>query len=162
MRIDQRLGAAAEVNLPHGADDDPMAVALDDFLDSAVDDGKRVLKPRGARGELAPLGAFVAGAAPDPAAARELIRDVLMACVENVDAKVPLTLDDRPRRLTQTSMVGGSSERDIAEVTVSPVLPSPEPAVITLTPPTRCRIAALNVAGSAPWAETCRSAIVIA
>src|SRR5208282_41514 len=49
-------------------------------------------------------------------------------------------------RLTQTSMVGGSSESETAEVTVSPVLASPEPAVITLTPPTRCRIASLKVA----------------
>src|SRR4029077_14748728 len=65
-------------------------------------------------------------------------------------------------RLTQTSMVGGSSEGEIAEVAVSPVLTSPEPAVITLTPPMRCRIACLNVASSWAAVGIFRSAIVIA
>jgi hypothetical protein len=99
-----------------------------------------------------PLGAVVAGAALDPAAPHESIRDVLMARIQNVDAIVPLALvtgQAEALRLTQTSMVGGSSDSEIAEVTVSPVRASPAPAVITLTPPTRCRIASLNVAGSA-------------
>src|SRR5271166_5726129 len=64
-------------------------------------------------------------------------------------------------RLTQTSMVGGSNDIEIAEVTVNPVLASPEPAVITLTPPTRRRIAALNVASSTAWVWICRTVIVI-
>ena len=47
-----------------------------------------------------------------------------MAGVEDVDAIMTLTLDDGPVRrvatLTQTSMVGGSSESESADVAVLP------------------------------------------
>ena len=74
--VDQRLGAAAEVNPLHGADDDPVAVAFDDFLDRAIDDGERVLEAPGAGGELPPSRAFVARRALDPAAPGEPIRQI--------------------------------------------------------------------------------------
>ena len=45
-----------------------------------------------------PSVAVVAGAALDPAAPHESIRDVLMARIQNVDAIVPLALDDGPGR----------------------------------------------------------------
>ncbi len=52
-------------------------------------------------------------------------------------------------RLTQTSMVGGSTESDKAEVAVSPTRSSPLPAVTTTTPPTRRRIACFSRPASA-------------
>ena len=128
VAVDQGLGAAAEVNRLDRADDNPMAVAPDDFLDHAINDGESVLQARGAGGELTPSGAFIARAARDAAAPGESIRNLLMARVENADAIVALALDDRPGRalrLTQTSMVGASTESEMAVVTVSPVLASP-------------------------------------
>ena len=94
--VDQSLAAAAKVNPFDGADDDPVAVALDDFLDRAVDDGERVLEAPGARGELAPSRAFVASRPVDPAASGEPVRQILVARVEDVDAIVALALDDGP------------------------------------------------------------------
>lgn len=43
-----------------------------------------------------------------------------------------------------TMMVGGSTDSEVAEVTVIPVRSSPSPAVTTQTPLTRCRIASRN------------------
>src|SRR5579883_1301382 len=64
-------------------------------------------------------------------------------------------------RLTQINIVGGSTDSEIAEVTVSPVRLSSTPAVITLTPPARCRIASRNVPTSSGGVGICRKAIVI-
>ncbi|MCY1381157.1 hypothetical protein D9M69_690330 [compost metagenome] len=44
-------------------------------------------------------------------------------------------------RLMLTIIVGGSTERAVADVTVAPVRSSPTPAVMTETPPERLRIA---------------------
>ena len=60
MPIKQSLAAAAKVNPFNGADDDPVAMTFDAFLNGAIDDGERVFKAPSARGESAPLRAFVA------------------------------------------------------------------------------------------------------
>jgi hypothetical protein len=70
MPVDQSLTAAANVDPFDGADDDPVTVALDDFLDSAIDDGERVLEPPRARRELAPSRAFIAVGPVNSAASR--------------------------------------------------------------------------------------------
>src|SRR5258708_28784143 len=82
MPVDQGLAAAAKVNPLDGADDDPVAVAFDDFLNSAIDDGERVLEAPGAGGELAPSRAFVASRSVDSAASGEPVRQILMARAE--------------------------------------------------------------------------------
>src|SRR5258707_5467007 len=48
---------------------------------------------------------------------------------------------DDDSRLMLTIRVGGSTDSDDTEVTVIPVISLPRPAVITLTPPTRWRMA---------------------
>ena len=53
MPVDQGF-SAAKVNPFDGADDDPMAMAFDDFLNSTIDDGESVLEAPRAGGELAP------------------------------------------------------------------------------------------------------------
>jgi len=82
----------------HPAEDDGVAVPLDDFLDSAIDDGESVLETRGAGCELPPPGAFVARGPLDSVPPGELIGNLPVAGVENVDAIVALAPDDRPRR----------------------------------------------------------------
>ena len=77
-----------------GADDDPVAMAFDDFLDGAIDDGEREIEAPGASGELAPSRAFVAGRPFDSVTTGESIRHILVARVEDVDAIVALALDD--------------------------------------------------------------------
>ena len=96
MPVDQSLAAAAKVNPFDGADDDPVAVAFDDFLDGAIDDGERVLEAPRAGGELAPSRAFVASRPVNPVATGEPVRQILVARVEDVDAIVALALDDGP------------------------------------------------------------------
>src|SRR5258708_23265592 len=44
-------------------------------------------------------------------------------------------------RLMLTSRVGGSTDSEVTEVTVMPVMSLPRPAVMTLTPPVRWRMA---------------------
>jgi hypothetical protein len=92
----QSLAAAAEVNPFDGADDDPVAMAFDDFLDGAIDDRERVLEAPSAGGELAPSRTFVARRPVNPAAPGEPVRQILVARVEYVDAIVALALDDGP------------------------------------------------------------------
>ncbi len=63
MPVDQSLAAAAKVDPFDGADNDRVAVALDDFLDGAIDDSERVFEaPKASQlaGKLAPSRAFVA------------------------------------------------------------------------------------------------------
>ena len=76
MPVDQSLAAAAKVNPFDGADDDRVAVAFDDFLNRAIDDGERVLKAPGASRELAPSRAFVASRTLNPAASGEPVRQI--------------------------------------------------------------------------------------
>ena len=64
MPVDQRLAAAAKVYPFDGADDDPVAMAFDDFLDCAIDDGERVLETPRARRKLAPSRFTVVSKAP--------------------------------------------------------------------------------------------------
>ena len=48
---------------------------------------------------------------------------------------------DEAERLTLTISEGGSTDSEVTEVTVMPVISSPRPAVMTLTPPLKWRIA---------------------
>src|SRR3954465_3343357 len=48
---------------------------------------------------------------------------------------------DEASRLMLTSRVGGSTDSEVTEVTVMPVMSLPRPAVMTLTPPVRWRMA---------------------
>src|SRR6202000_3567165 len=48
---------------------------------------------------------------------------------------------DEASRLTLTIRVGGSTDSDETDVTVMPVISLPRPAVMTLTPPARWRMA---------------------
>src|ERR1700722_2133830 len=98
MAVDERFGAGAELNRPDGANNDSVAMSLDDLLDSTVDHSERLLEAERARSELAPTRAFIALDALDAAASGEAIRDSLMARVENVDAIMALALDDWPSR----------------------------------------------------------------
>ena len=59
---------------------------------------------------------------------------------------------DDDSRLMLTISVGGSTDSDDTEVTVMPVMSLPRPAVITLTPPARWRMAPRKSSG-----ETSRS-----
>src|SRR5580692_8560320 len=60
-------------------------------------------------------------------------------------------------RLTQTIMVGGSSDSEVADVAVRPVLSSPIPAVMTLTPPAIWRIASRSDGVAARGEEAANS-----
>lgn len=72
-------------------------MAFNDFLNGAIDDGERVLKAPSAGGELAPSRASVASRPVDSVTTGESVRQTPVARVEDVDAIVPLALDDRPR-----------------------------------------------------------------
>ena len=54
MAVHQSLAAGADVNRLNGANDDAVAVPLEDLFDRAIDNCERVLEAPGARGELAP------------------------------------------------------------------------------------------------------------
>src|SRR5690348_14692393 len=65
---------------------------------------------------------------------------------------------DEAARLTLTISDGGSTESDDTEVTVIPEISLPRPAVMTLTPPVRWRIAPRNSsAATAGSIETLRT-----
>jgi hypothetical protein len=62
---------------------------------------------------------------------------------------MPLQQHDEDSRLMLTTSDGGSTDSDDTDVTVIPEISLPEPAVITLTPPARRRIAVRKSAGEA-------------
>src|ERR1700722_2539823 len=61
---------------------------------------------------------------------------------------------DEDSRLMLTMRVGGSIDSDDTDVTVMPVMSLPRPAVITLTAPTRWRIAPRKSSGDASGASS--------
>src|SRR3954451_12007465 len=58
---------------------------------------------------------------------------------------------DEADRLMATIKVGGSTDSDETEDTVMPEMSWPCPTVMTLTPPTSCRIAPRKSAGEMSW-----------
>ena len=56
MSIEQRLLARADFDVLHPADYDCVAVALDELLDRAIDNGEGVGETPGASGQSAPYG----------------------------------------------------------------------------------------------------------
>src|SRR5689334_7996669 len=87
-----------DTDAAHGADDDGMAVSVDELLDLAVDGGERALQRQRAGEQAAPARILVARDALDTASPGEAVGDGVLVVGEDVHAVVSVTADDGPGR----------------------------------------------------------------
>jgi len=147
MTVEQRLPALADFDALHPIDHDRVAVTLDEFLDNAIDDRETPGPGR----EPPPCSALVSLNALDAAHPENRSATGWWRASSRFTQKrlsPTMTGHDDELRLTQMRISGGSVDNGTVEVSVSPVLVSPSPTVMTLTPPNRRRIATFSWAGS--------------
>ena len=151
MAIEQRLLGRADFDVLDPADHDCVAMPLDKLLDRAIDNGEGVGETPGASGELAPHCPLIPRRPldlPNPEKRSAIAWWRASSRFTQKRRSATMTGHDDELRLTQMRISGGSVDKGTVEVSVSPVLVSPSPTVMTLTPPNRRRMAALNWAGS--------------
>ena len=150
MRQRRLVGAFAEAH--DRAEDNRVRMALDHFLDQAVERRERVGEDGAPvesvihsaaskrRGPCTPLRPLKVWASASCRAASRLI--------ENAPAsRNPASVEDE--RARQTNSVGGASEREASDVIVQPRRTSPSPQAMIATPEDSARIACRKAAGSA-------------
>ncbi len=89
MPVEKRITRRADAGCDHRADDDGVAVPLDEFLDFKVDGRERIREERGARFEALPLRAVIARFTRNAAAPGEAIGDRLLPAARKFTPKAP-------------------------------------------------------------------------